>query len=152
MSFKIIQQYEVDSPKLISFIALCDEIRGDSFITTDMLKLPKLIIYSSNLMLTRWDEDKKDFLIRFFGSHLVDVHGKELTGEYIGSGDISVRNPYIGAHHQSMSERKVIYIFDTMRWSQNRNYIRFNQVIMPLERNGKIEETASLVDYLSGDK
>jgi len=137
----------INHPKIIEFLNLCDSTCGEGCITAQMIKESSFINYWPHLIVLEWEEEKRDFRYKMWGSQLTRFYGLELTGKYIADGDHKdAENPFIEAHYEAMSERKRIFLGGTIDWRDKPSQT-WNQVIMPLERNGKIGETLTYVTF-----
>jgi hypothetical protein len=138
----------MNHPDIIGFLQTCDDIFEDQTVTFESFEQDRrLIKFWPTSIILKWEEDRYDFLYVFWGTRLTTVYGLELTGKYIADGDHKdTENPFINAHLESMNQNKRIYLGGTIDW-RDKGYQKWNQIIQPLSRQGKIRETLTYVTF-----
>ncbi len=105
-----------------------------------------LMPYWRNLIIVRQLPDG-DFLMVFFGSGVVAGFNRDLTGTKLSESlEGEVLERITEKNRRCLNDRSRIYSSGNMEW-QHRDYTRWYQVKMPMERNGKIDETVSFTVY-----
>ena len=134
-------------PEVLRFLEQCGEQTGGGNLTVVMLQTPPLIRFSDRLIILEWDPARHDFYYRYWGSQLTSIYGLELTGKYIADGEHrDTENPFIEAHLEVIREGRPVYLGGTIDW-RDKEFQRWNQVSLPLERNGRVNETVTFVTF-----
>jgi len=147
MTFHRDHSESINHPKIVEFLAACKEVRQDGFVHVDEVFESKLLSFAPSLIILRWDEKVGDFHYRLWGTELTKMYGLELTGKYIADGDhAETEKPFIEAHLEAIRDGKLIHLGGTIHW-RDKDYRKWNQVIMPLLRDDSIRETLTFVTF-----
>lgn len=138
----------IDHPEIVNFQNLCAEICGDAPVSFESLwSNPKFYPFWRDCIIMRWDEQRQDFRILFWGTDIANGYGRDLSGKYLEDdtrkGSESKFRPL---HLESFREQKKIYVGGTMDWV-DKEYANWSMLIQPLSRKGKVSETLAFVGF-----
>jgi hypothetical protein len=136
-----------ENPLITEFIEACDLATKGGQITVPLIQTKPLFKYSSSLLISKWDQDRQDFLFTFCGSKIVKNYSIDLSGKYISeAAEAENVNFFITFYNDIINSNKVEYISGDLG-EIGKKYLNWDQVSMPLERNGNIAEVLSLVVF-----
>lgn len=137
----------INHPEINEFIAVCDDVRAGDFVHADEVLSSELLAFAKNLLILRWDEARKDFLYRLYGTELAEAHEIELTGKYLSEAEHGeAEADFAEAHLEVLRDRKRMYMGGPMHW-RGKSHRIWNQVTMPLLRDDKILETLTFATF-----
>ncbi|MCZ4279724.1 hypothetical protein O4H49_02965 [Kiloniella laminariae] len=141
------QETTINHPDIVEFLRLCDQVRGQGYMTIPLIQNRPFLSYWPTLILNRWDAEKQDFFYSYWGSGLAAVYGMDLSWKYIKRGEFpQTENIFWQAHHDVMTQLKPVYLATSIHWL-NKDFQQLNAVILPLERNGTVSETLAYVSF-----
>ncbi len=137
----------IKHPDIVEFLKLCDEARGDAYMSVPLVQTRPFCRYWPTLILNRWHQDKADFIYSFWGSRLTTVYGMDLTGKYIRRGEFKqTEDTFWQAHMDVITDLCPVYLHTTIHWL-GKEFQTLNAVILPLERDGQVSETLAYVSF-----
>ncbi|MFD2205620.1 hypothetical protein [Kiloniella antarctica] len=132
---------------ILQFLSDCDDVSKDKVLDFSFLQQTPLIRYSASFMILQWQEEKQDFLIKYWGSHITEVFGLDLTGRFLAIGEHVEDERYlIMAHYEAMKDQKKVFLGGAIDWG-DKSHKQWNEVIQPLSRDGNIGETLTYVTF-----
>lgn len=147
MSFNKNLETTINNESIVNFLELCDEASENGIMTIEAIQSSKVFFFSKSLIILKWDEEKQDFLTKFWGSEIARRYGMDLTGSYGKEADENeYTQAFTKAHYEAMTERTNVYLSGTTPW-RDKEYMNWDEVIMPLKRNGEVNETLTYVVF-----
>lgn len=137
-----------ENPAIKEFVTLVEETVGDGVLEFTHLHRHPFMKFWSHLNFHRYEKDLGDFRNVFWGTYCTHMFGKDCTGlllsemRYGGDFDEFFRN-----NMRVLNGERRVYASGNFLF-QGREYIEWNQVKMPLQRNGRINEVLNYVDFL----
>ena len=100
-----------------------------------------------SVFILKWNTVEKDFEYRYWGSTVAQAYGLDLTGKHLRKGHPHVfTEKFISAHFEAMTEKKRIFLGGSLDWLQ-KDHRTWDQITIPLERRGSINETLSFIQF-----
>jgi len=129
-----------NNPFIKLFVNLVDETAGEGVLDFRDLQARPFMKYWQHFILYRYQPDIDDFSIRMFGTHLVDMIGKDCTGGLMSEIGLSTSfHTLYDINIRVISENIRIFTSGTLFW-QNREHKQWHSVKMPIRRNGQVNE------------
>lgn len=135
-------------PVIAAFAKLVKDTVGDGVLDFEHLKTPPFMSYWAHLAIHRFEDEIGDFRAIMWGSHIVQMFGKDCTGMTLpeigyGPREETVRQINL----MVMNERKTIYKSGDFYW-QDQEFKKWVQIKMPLMRNGEVREVLFCQDFI----
>jgi len=81
-------------------------------------------------------ESEREFTYRLCGTHVAAINGKDLTGQRASDVNLGASSQqFIEAYQRTIRGREPI-LFTGHLWWQNREWVGFEQIILPLSTDG----------------
>ena len=125
----------------------CNLATNGRQITVPLIQTKPLFKFSNSLLISKWDADRKDFLFTFCGSKIVKNYSIDLSGKYISeAAEAENVNFFITFYQDIIKSKEVEYISGDLG-QIGKKYLNWDQVSMPLERDGTVNEVLSLINF-----
>lgn len=142
----------MEHPKIKEFLAACRKVRGDDVIEFDDLMSETMLPFADSLVITQWVEEEQDLIFRLWGTKLAAMYGFELTGKLIRDAALGDAAPYFRETHlYAIRQKEPVYIGGIVDWNEHADRA-WNQVILPMARNGTVTESLSFLYFEGTDK
>lgn len=136
----------MSNPKIKEFISLVDKTAGTDVLKYSDFQDTPFVTFWTNAVISVQEET--DFRFLFFGTGLVSLHGRELTGKYLADMELVTTEALIRQLNSDViANRERIYSsgqLDVM----NKDFHKWWHVKIPLERNGIVDATLTYVDFM----
>ena len=140
----------ISHPHLVEFLTACDNVRGDGFMTVPLIQTTEIFKYSKSLFITIWDDKKKALMIKYWGSGLVNYYGQDVTGKCYTESRLGDNSQiFIGFHKEIIDKKNIGYLSGSLDW-RDKVYRKWDQVTMPLMRDGDVNETLTYLVFHGG--
>lgn len=137
----------VNNEDISRFLSDCGRASGGEVLDFSLLQQVPLIRYSASYIILRWNDDKQDFIIKYWGSHLTEVYGEDMTGCHVEEvGPVEIWRYLVAAHREVMLDQKKVYLGGQTDWRE-KDHQCWYQVMLPLSRDGQISETLTFVTF-----
>ena len=135
----------INHPKIKAFLKACEQATGGKLLSLPVIQSAALIKFSSQIMTAVWVPNKKDFKFKFCGTHIAKNYGMDITGKYIAeTTPPEASQQFIELYKEIIRDQKNIFLGGTLE-PRGKEYIDWDQVSMPLERNGRVNEVITFV-------
>jgi hypothetical protein len=94
-----------------------------------------MVVWLGNLMVVAALDDGNDFLCRLYGTNLVQLFGRELTGRRVSSLSGAERNRFQGRLRSVLSERRPRHF--RFEFRRGRHAFSVAELILPLTDDGE---------------
>ncbi len=139
-----------DNPRIQAFIAAVREAAGDAMFTQRQFQEPPFSKYWPNCVITRYVEDRDDYLFVLIGGELVAMAGRDMTGKYISDGNYAHTEADLRKYNADViSESRTIYCCGSID-IENQEYKSWHQVKLPFEMNGTFNQTLGYTVFEKG--
>jgi hypothetical protein len=93
-------------------------------------------------------EDEDTFVYRVCGTEIADANRKDLTGQQANVANLGSSYPqFMDAYRRATRSRQPVYFTGRMWW-QGREYVAFEQIILPLSADGAtVDKLMCVVDF-----
>ena len=122
-----------------------DAVVDTGYLNFEDLQKKGLMKFWSNIAIHRYENG--DFKYIFYGTNLVASFGSERTGLNVSELDNPIRRQELSdALMEVLNTKKTIYATGNLM-IDGKGYHQWQQVKMPLRRNGKINEVLSFIVF-----
>ena len=92
-------------------------------------------------------ESEGEFTYRLCGTHVAEINGKDLTGQRASKASLGAASQhFIEVYQRAIRDRKPL-LFTGQLWWQNRQWVGFEQIILPLSTDGlAVDKLMSVID------
>ncbi len=144
---------EVDSPSakehplIKEFVGLVDETVGDGILDFTDLQEPPFLKFWAHFIIYNYEEPIGDFRVVLFGTHVAVFYGMDGTGKLLS--EIGLGEAHDEIHNLTLRVMKGdrrVYSNGTLYWQNNEHRV-WNQVKMPLQRSGRVNEVLTCMHY-----
>ena len=92
-------------------------------------------------------ESEHEFTYRLCGTHVAGINGKDLTGQHASEVNLGASSPqFIETYRRAIHGREPI-LFTGDLWWQDRQWVGFEQIILPLSTDGAtIDKLMCVID------
>jgi hypothetical protein len=89
-----------------------------------------------------------DFVYRLCGTEITEGNRQDLTGRRADEASLGASAPhFLDAYRRTIAARAPIFLVGRMWW-QNRGYVSFEQVMLPLSSDGaEVDKLLCVVDF-----
>jgi len=89
-----------------------------------------------------------DFVFRLFGSEITEANRQDLTGRRADATSLGASAPqFLDAYRRTIAARAPVFFVGRIWW-QDRGYVSFEQVILPLSSDGaQVDKLLCIVDF-----
>jgi len=134
-------------PKIQKFLAICDDLSESPIINAEHIKSTRFLSFLDSIFILRWDKKEADFKYHYWGSRVARAYDAEPTGMHLRSGpQHEFTEKFIAMHLEAMTEKKRIFLGGNLDWL-DKEFRTWDQVTMPLERDGIINETLTYIQF-----
>ncbi len=120
---------------------------GDGILPFEHVNGAAFMPYWKNLCIMKYVPDADDFRYRLWGTRLVELYERELTGRMMA--DVYSGERYIdfkGLDSLVLENRRTVCASGSLDW-QERGHRSLHMAVMPLERGGRVNETLSYIVF-----
>ena len=135
-------------PQIAEFVDLVDQTAGaGGVLHQNQFQDAAFVKYWSNSMIAVLDELKDDFKFLFFGTELVSLHGRELTGKFLSEMGLRTTEDTVRQLNANVIENRTP-IFSSGRVDiMHEDFKKWWHVKLPFERNDGIPSTLTYVVF-----
>jgi len=134
-------------PVISEFSALAEGFFVNGAIDFPVLQTPDFFKFWRHLMIARYLPDENDFKILMWGSHIASSHGKDLSGKKFTEAGFGNKLQFFHDFHKSVMEGgEIVFKSGVFSW-ENKQFLKWYQVKMPLRRGQSIHETVSCICF-----
>ncbi len=127
-------------PLIGEFVREVDAISADGVPEFSDLLLEPFIKFWKNLIIYRHEPEVADFRVILFSTEIVDSYGEDWTGQLLSeSGFTKGFEAIYQVNLKLLNGGERVTDSGSLDW-QERNYVRWHEIKMPLRRDGKINE------------
>ena len=127
-------------PLIKDFVDTVQRTKGSGHLDFRDLQRREFMKFWKNLVIYNYEESLNDFRVVFYGTHLVEMYGRDWTGKTLSEmGFAEVYQDVLDMNLRVLKDEPLLYANGTLFW-KNQEYRTWHQVKMPLQRKGKINE------------
>ena len=128
-------------PQIRAFVDAVNAAISDGILSQSQFQDRDFTQYWSNSVITRYIEDKDDFLFVLVGGELVAVAGQDMTGKYVSDINFNAMTQELRDFNLDViRECRPIYCSGSLDIA-NQGYKTWRQVKIPFEMNGQRNQT-----------
>ena len=130
-----------EHPRIGAFVAAVEAAAGDGVLTQAQFQQRGFSGFWPNSVITRYIEERDDYLFVLVGDELVEVGGRDMTGKYLSQGNYTNTEADLRKYNADViREQRAIYCCGLIDIEEQ--YFKYwYQVKIPFEMNGLLHQT-----------
>jgi len=134
-------------PLIKSFIGLVNQTARDQIFEFNQLQSRPFCEFWPNILIYRFDHDFDDYRIIFSGTTTCKTYDKDWTGKRMSEMNFGTAFKDLRKlNDQVIATKNRFYLSGIHDW-EDKNYVKWWQVRLPLKRNGDVNEVLLCLDF-----